>query len=572
MRSVTALLLRAGVFFQLAIFFDLSSTISSSSRVTLLMIPLTSAFLCSVEAGDQDMSFIESTLRFLTRLSAFLISRSSSIVIPEKPVIYLIQPHMEKFILVHCTPSSSLQTSNYPNWSELPTDMIGEIVNRLPNFSTISYKLRRLLRKMRSVTALLDFLRYLCHSFGDVVHLSISVWESRYVVYLKDMFILVHRTPSSSLQTSNYPNWSKLPTDVIGEIVNPLPNFMDIKAIVAVCKQWRSACSETETTRTPPVPLLMLSETLDDSNTRQRFFNLCDSRRYQLELSRIRGKRCWGSPHGLVVTLDPDYDIHIENLDQRIEPIALPPLDTIRRELAGREEWFRLVHKFIIFKEPAESDHGLSFLVFAIFSPTNRLAFARPGRDEWTIFTNPNNLEFKDVARLQGQIWGLCDNGLLVRFEFEGTQLLEVVVIAYPPEAAKEHQKLYLVESRENLYGVFRYRKSLQVFKFNFSDSEWEEVNDLEDHALFVGDCNSWCIPTIPQIRVNDGSFVRSNSIYFTDDNWEWQMLAGVAYGGHDVGVFDMERRVIQHLPFGKDTPLYYSRPIWVTPNLIRNG
>uniref|UniRef100_A0A2N9F9E0 KIB1-4 beta-propeller domain-containing protein n=1 Tax=Fagus sylvatica TaxID=28930 RepID=A0A2N9F9E0_FAGSY len=225
----------------------------------------------------------------------------------------------------------------------------------------------------------------------------------------------------------------------------------------------------------------MLSETLDDSNTRRRFFNLCDSRRYQLELSTIRGKRCWGSPHGLVITLSPDYDIHIENLDQRIEPIALPPLDTIRRELAGREEWFRLVHKFIIFKEPAESDHGLSFLVFAIFGPENRLAFARPGRDEWTIFTNPNNLEFKD---------------------------------------------------------------------FNFSDSEWEEVNDLEDHALFVGDCNSWCIPTIPQIRVNDGSFVRSNSIYFTDDNWEWQMLAGVAYGGHDVGVFDMERRVIQRLPF----------------------
>uniref|UniRef100_A0A2N9J6Q0 KIB1-4 beta-propeller domain-containing protein n=1 Tax=Fagus sylvatica TaxID=28930 RepID=A0A2N9J6Q0_FAGSY len=390
MRLVTQLpdFFRAGVFFQLAIFIAISLTrryvISSSSiRVTLLMMVLISAFLSPVQAGDQDMSFIESTLRILTSF----------------------------------TPSSSLQTSNYPNWSELPTDMIGEIVNRLPN-------------------------------------------------------------------------------------------FMDIKAIVAV------------------------SDVI--------------SWNYPQFVENVVGvlHMVW------VVTLDPDYDIHIENLDQRIEPIALPPLDTIRRELAGREEWFRLVHKFIIFKEPAESDHGLSFLVFAIFGPENRLAFARPGRDEWTIFTNPNNLEFKDVARLQGQIWGLCDNGLLVRFEFEGTQLLK---------------------------GFFWRRRSYKttdfsVFKFNFSDSEWEEVNDLGDHALFVGDCNSWCIPTIPQIRVNDGSFVRSNSIYFTDDNWEWQMLAGVAYGGHDVGVFDMERRVIQRLPFGKDTPLYYSRPIWVTPNLIRNG
>jgi hypothetical protein len=229
MRLVTPLpdFLRAGVFFQLAIFIAISLTrryvISSSSiRVTLLMMVLISAFLSPVQAGDQDMSFIESTLRILTSLSAFLISESPSIVIlilTDKSVISIIQVRMEKFIPVHRTPSSSLQTSNYPNWSELPTDMIGEIVNRLPN-------------------------------------------------------------------------------------------FMDIKAIVAVCKSWRSACSETETTRTPPFPLLMLSETLDDSNTRRRFFNLCDSRRYQLELSTIRGKRCWGSPHGWVVTLGPDYEPH----------------------------------------------------------------------------------------------------------------------------------------------------------------------------------------------------------------------------------------------------------------------
>jgi hypothetical protein len=61
----------------------------------------------------------------------------------------------------------------------------------------------------------------------------------------------------------------------------------------------------------------------------------------------------------------------IEHLDERIEPIALPPLDTIRR-MAPREEWFRLVHKFILFKE---SDHELSFLVFAIFGPIESLGF-----------------------------------------------------------------------------------------------------------------------------------------------------------------------------------------------------
>uniref|UniRef100_A0A2N9FNE9 KIB1-4 beta-propeller domain-containing protein n=1 Tax=Fagus sylvatica TaxID=28930 RepID=A0A2N9FNE9_FAGSY len=442
MRLVTQLpdFFRAGVFFQLAIFIAISLTrryvISSSSiRVTLLMMVLISAFLSPVQAGDQDMSFIESTLRILTSLSAFLISESPSIVIlilTDKSVISIIQVRMEKFILVNRTPSSSLQTSNYPNWSELPTDMIGEIVNRLPN-------------------------------------------------------------------------------------------FMDIKAIVAVCKQWRSACSETETTRPPPFPLLKLSETQVDSNTRQCFFNLCDGRRYQLELSRIRGKRCWGSPHGWVIALGPDYEPHLEpleHLDERVAPIALPPLNPIRR-MAPIEEWFRLVHKFILLKEVAEG------------ADLNN----RRGQGEWVIVNNPNHWEFKDVARFQGQLYGLCDNGMLVRFELDDPQSARVVRHAYPPARTQDRVL------RTKLLG-------LSVFKFNFSGSNWEEVKDLGNHALFVGDSNSWCIPTIPLISVNGGSIVRSNSIFFTDDNWERQMFAGVAYGGHDVGMFDMASGDIQPLPF----------------------
>ena len=102
---------------------------------------------------------------------------------------------------------------------------------------------------------------------------------------------------------------------------------------------------------------------------------------------------------------------------------------------------------------------------------------------------------------------------------------------------------------------------SFSVYKFNFDASSWEEVTDLEDHAVFVGDGNSWCCPTITIPS-------RSNSIYFTDDNWDWQMYPGDAYGGCDVGVFDMATGVIQPLPFGEDNPSSYSRPIWVTTTM----
>uniref|UniRef100_A0A2N9J3T6 KIB1-4 beta-propeller domain-containing protein n=1 Tax=Fagus sylvatica TaxID=28930 RepID=A0A2N9J3T6_FAGSY len=250
-----------------------------------------------------------------------------------------------------------------------------------------------------------------------------------------------------ALVTSNglVPSWSELPPDVICEIANQLPNFIDIKAIVAVCKPWRFACLET-TTR-PPFPWLMLSETL---NTDIRsFFNLSDSRRYQL----VGGKRCWGTPHGWVGALGPDYETHLEHLDSRVR-IALPPLHAIRR-LAAREEWFRLVHKFILFKD-SESGHELSFLVIAIFGPMNRLAFTRVGEvvalnrrghGEWVIVTNLDYLKFKDVACFNDQIYGLCDNGILVRFDLDAplSDGIEVIASQPPTEDVGEPQKLYLV-------------------------------------------------------------------------------------------------------------------------------
>ncbi|KAL4607469.1 hypothetical protein ACB092_09G176500 [Castanea dentata] len=332
-------------------------------------------------------------------------------------------------------------------------------------------------------------------------------------------------------------DWSELPPEVVHEIVNRLLTFKDFIAAAGVSRTWRSVCLSIS--RRPQLPWLMLSETL--STDMRHFFSLCDNNRYQLQLSEVQGKRCWGSPHGWVVTLGPDYETHLLHLIKGVQ-IALPPLNTIRR-LAATEEWFHLVHKFILLKDPS---HKLSFLVIAIFGPVNRLAFAR-------------------VAFDRGEGAALNRRGPA-----------EVQVIAPGPseEEIDTLLKLYLVETSENLFGIFRYgfrnplelrhgTTSFSVYKFDFRALAWKEVIDLEDVAVFVGDGNSWCIPTSTIL-------CRSNCIYFTDDNWEWQRYPGVAYGGHDVGVFNMAQteRVIQRLPFGKNNPLFYSRPIWVTPTL----
>ncbi|KAK4581043.1 hypothetical protein RGQ29_024636 [Quercus rubra] len=312
---------------------------------------------------------------------------------------------------------------------------------------------------------------------------------------------------------------SELPPEVIREIVNRLHTFRDFIAAAGVSQTWRSVCLSIS--RRPQLPWLMLSETL--STDMRHFFSLCDNNRYQLLLSEVQGKRCWGSPHGWVVTLGPDYETHLLHLMKRVQ-IALPPLNTIRR-LAATEEWFHLVHKFILLKDPS---HELSFLVIAIFGPVNRLAFAR-------------------VAFNRGG-----DGAALNR---RGQAEVQVIAPGPSEEEIDTPLKLYLAETSENLFGIFRYgdrnplelrhgTTSFSVYKFDFRVSAWKEVIDLEDLAVFVGDGNSWCIPTSTIL-------CRSNCIYFTDDNWEWQRYPGVAYGGHDVGVFNMAQRVIQRLPFG---------------------
>ena len=361
-------------------------------------------------------------------------------------------------------------------------------------------------------------------------------------------------------------SWNELPANVIREIANLLLNYMDVKSLLAVCKQWNSV---SPAIIRPPFPLLMLSKTLN-TNLRS-FFNLCDSKRYKLELSRFGGKRCWGSPYGWVVLLDPNSNAHLEHLEKG-KQIILPSLNTIQT-LAATEEWFRLIHKFIIFKQPS---HESSFLVIAIFGPENSLAFVRVGgaalygrgQDEWFLVANPNELKFKDVACCNDQIYGLCDNGTLVRVELDARSAT-VQVVSPHPEDVWEPQNLYLVESSGNLFGVFRYgyyyplkrryeTVSFLVKKFNLDASSWVEVTDLGDCAFFVGDANSCCYST----NIISG---RINGIFFTDDNWDRQMYPEGEYGGCDVGVFNMETGVIQPLPFGQDNPSSYSRPIWVT-------
>nr|POE64592.1 f-box/kelch-repeat protein [Quercus suber] len=401
-----------------------------------------------------------------------------------------------------------------------------------------------------------------CETMSSIVPLFVIVQFST------TSFCSFYTTVDIGLESSDSIYWSHLPPDLAREIVNRMTTFKDYIAAIGVNQDWRSARSSISRGPQLPLPVLMLSEPLlTDMRT---LFSLYDHSRHLLQLSEVRGKRIWGSQHGWVVTLGPRYVTQLVHLIKG-NRINLPQI----QRLAPREEWFCLVHKFILLKDPTDES---TFLVIAIFGPMNSLAFTRAalnrrGEGEWVVVANPENLKFKDVARFNDQIYALCDNGKLVCFEPDAPLEDMVQVIADHPQDVGEHRKIYLVESLGNLYAVFRNgflipsgrrheTTSFFVYKFNFNASAWEEVTHLEGHAFFVGDSNSFSshFPTsiIPS---------RSDCIYFTDDHWVWRRFPRMAYGGHDVGLFDMATRDILPLKFGEDKPRFYSRPIFVTRN-----
>ena len=73
----------------------------------------------------------------------------------------------------------------------------------------------------------------------------------------------------------------------------------------------------------------------------------------------------------------------------------------------------------------------------------NSLAFTRVrlgaalnkrGEGEWVVVANLENLKFMDVAYFNNQIYALCDNGKLVRFEPDAPLADMVQVIADHPQ------------------------------------------------------------------------------------------------------------------------------------------
>lgn len=118
-------------------------------------------------------------------------------------------------------------------------------------------------------------------------------------------------------------DWSSLPVELLGLIAKQLRFAQDYVRFGAVCKSWRWVILQRDGSLCSLLPLLMLAE--KEFNDLREFCCPFIDRMFKLYLPEIRGKRCWGSSDGWLVTIGSDFQMCLLNPLTR-KQILLPPL------------------------------------------------------------------------------------------------------------------------------------------------------------------------------------------------------------------------------------------------------
>ncbi|KNA05352.1 hypothetical protein SOVF_191150 [Spinacia oleracea] len=240
------------------------------------------------------------------------------------------------------------------------------------------------------------------------------------------------------------------------------------------------------------------------------------------------------------------------------------------------------VDKAIVFKaDGGDNDYIVIAILGEYCSP---VAYARTGDKTWSSI--PASETYKsvvDVVQFGSQTLFLYQRGAVGCCDMSTMTVMEYLP---QPQGILDNVglfRLYLLDSFGDLIMVTRHKMEVlnedpdpdavegwdldvcyrtiefKVYKLNFGNKIWEEVNDLGDVALFVGNNSSMAVD------VSGTNNCKNNCIYFTDD--EWQFWDGpTLYGGHDLGIFNIANQDFEILYEGDDIRSNFCTALWFVP------
>lgn len=390
--------------------------------------------------------------------------------------------------------------------------------------------------------------------------------------------------------------WATLDELALSLILDKLLEPIDHVHCGAVCKQWHSFTKQYRQTRQycnrKLLPWLMIPprQLPEGKTTRRRsqIYSISEAKVYDnIDLSlAYYTKRCCGSSHGWLATVDQRLAITLHNPFQKAtEPIRLPPLDAFTIPIQNAPLYEYYVSKVVLSADP--SSHP-DYAVLVICDIGSKLGFIKRGQTHWTYLTNCyGNIFYSDVVFYKDQIYAVGTWGYMVSLDFNS--LVEPTVTMLEPTFTTFTYcavRAYLVESikgellhvrrvrfygRGPMHGIKLHTSEIfEVFKVVFdhknkSRVELVKLKDIGGQALFLG--NNHCFSLLASDYPDQ---CRPNSIYFTDDLTFFGLFRPLNEGPCDeIGIYDLKDGSVTPYPsLTLNWELRKPPAIWIVPSI----
>ncbi|KAM7529987.1 hypothetical protein LguiB_033397 [Lonicera macranthoides] len=356
-------------------------------------------------------------------------------------------------------------------------------------------------------------------------------------------------------------DWSQLPYDLIALIANKLHAIEDFVSFSAVCRSWRFVYRNNDWTPTRRVPWLMVNENQGSEVCTRCCISMGKNKAYKLPLPMADGRRCWGSTHGWIVTVDQNLIISLLNPVSQV-CFDLPPHSTLENQVQSPQpiaDWFSFILKAAVFKIRDV------FVTMIIYGQDYRLAFHRHHEGNSWLTVPSSHICFIDVVCFRNQVFALSVTGELYLVHIDGPGPPRIIFISSSLPDQKAWLQKYLVHISDQLLLIFRNTRKSSVLKFKvhsfyFNANTWKVLQSLGECTLFLDDSQFFSISA--------GDDFKSNSIYFAMDTLQW--FWGVKDEWDYCGVYRMEDDTIERfsLPNMGEVSPHYICPTWLIPTL----
>ncbi|EOY20251.1 hypothetical protein QUC31_005744 [Theobroma cacao] len=374
-----------------------------------------------------------------------------------------------------------------------------------------------------------------------------------------------------SLVKEQVADWGNIVGDILRCIADKTYSFQDRVRMGVVCRSWQASLKNEKINFHI---FLMLAE---KKNSDRRCFNIGATETIlELELPEIRGKRCWGTPFGWLVTYGLDLEIGLFNPLSRAS-ISLPSQRTLDYDITHHTpQQLRLyfIHKVLLSSSPTSSDCIVMIIYGRVVDgEMDSLAFAKPGDQAWTQIPFTSLLD--DVNYFNGNFFAVSSMGQLFLFEDLNGPAPKVVEFAAPPPIDEPHDKKYIVDLGGHLCMMSRLQfpnevsydsgkveqvnltEDFDIFKLDMHTKNWERILSLGDHSLFLGNCSTF------SVLAADHPGCKPNCIYFTDDNPYYYTRVSVS----DIGIYNCDiREDVDYIDDDEVPDLLnsFSPPLWI--------